>query len=293
MITNLSWAGNYLVASRVVDTVGMWDLVWWRWALAVPPLILIAHLVEKPDWRGIWRHWRWLLLTSFTGVLAFTVLLYAALEFTTALTASVISAVNPAVIAVTAAIFLRERLTWLGGLGVVVALSGVLLVLTEGDWSVLLTGGFGTGELLMLGAGAVWTAYTLIARATPPVPPITATAAQALIAVVVLTPVILVMGGPAPLAGAGTIGAVVFLALFPSVLAYLLWNRALTVVSAGVAGVSMNLITVFIATYTIAVGDTFTWAQVVGAAIVILGVLTTHAQALRRRAAVAGEARLG
>lgn len=279
----LFWAGNYIVGARVVEEVGPLSLVWWRWVLALVPLLVIAQLVERPAWSRVWRHWRWLLLSSMTGVLAYTVLLYAALEHTTAFNASLINAVNPALITLAAALFLRERLTPLAVVGVLVALVGVLIVLTGGDLSRVLVTGFGTGELLMIVAVCVWTTYTLIARASPPVPPITSTAVQAVMAVVVLTPVVLLTGGPSALGDRGTVLSVLFIAIFPTVLAYLLWNRALTVVPAGVAGVSMNLITVFTALFTILVGDPYTAAQVIGGLIVIAGVVVTNAQALRPR----------
>jgi drug/metabolite transporter (DMT)-like permease len=65
------------------------------------------------------------------------------------------------------------------------------------------------------------------------------------------------------------------------VLSYLLWNRALTVIPAGSAGVFLNLITVFTAAITILAGHPYTAAQVIGGLIVIAGVILTNAPSLR------------
>ena len=32
------------------------QLTFWRWALAAVPLLVLAQLAEKPDWRAVLRH---------------------------------------------------------------------------------------------------------------------------------------------------------------------------------------------------------------------------------------------
>jgi drug/metabolite transporter (DMT)-like permease len=83
--------------------------------------------------------------------------------------------------------------------------------------------------------------------------------------------------------GGPTIAATLYIAIFPSVLSYLLWNRALIVVPAAGAGVFLNLITVFTAILTIALGQPWTGAQLLGGAIVIGGVVVTNWRAVVRR----------
>ena len=106
----------------------------------------------------------------------------------------------------------------------------------------------------MLGAIAVWTAYTIIGRRAPALPPIASTAAQAAVTLVVTAPFAVAGGLDLPRDAAGA-WSLVFIALFPSVLSYLLWNRALTVFEAGRAGVYLNLITVFTALATVLMGQ--------------------------------------
>ncbi|RRR96980.1 DMT family transporter [Glycomyces terrestris] len=278
----LFWAGNYLVGQRAVETIDPVSLTLLRWALALVPLAVAAQLLERPDWRAVARAWPWLLALSAFGILGYNLFLYGALEYTDAFSASLVNAFNPALITLAAAVFLRERLTALSVGGVVVALAGVLVVLGDGDPAALLEGGFGTGELLMVGAIAAWTAYTVAGRRGPRLPPVAATAAQAGAAVAVLAPVSLASGGPALPGSGAALGSLLFIAVFPSVLSYLLWNHALTAVPPGRAGVFLNLITVFTAVFTILAGQPWTWAQVAGGAIVVGGVVLANAGALRR-----------
>ncbi|MGN7252657.1 DMT family transporter [Arthrobacter sp. SAFR-014] len=279
----LFWAGNYVVGAGAVASIDPLSLVLLRWSLALVPLLAIAQLVERPQWRQVLAAWPWLIALSVSGLLGYNLLLYTALEHTDAFNASLINAFNPALITLAAAAFLRERLTRRAAGGVLIALVGVLLVLSNGDLGKLLQAGFGTGELFMLGAIAAWSAYTITGRLAPPLPPITTTAVQAAITVAVLTPLSLAAGGPVLPSTQGAIVSLAFIALFPSVLSYLLWNRALTVIPAGNAGVFLNLITVFTALFTILSGRPYTFAQIAGGVIVVAGILLTSTRSRRGR----------
>ncbi|EMY36170.1 permease [Arthrobacter crystallopoietes BAB-32] len=279
----LFWAGNYVVGASAVQSLDPLSLVLMRWALALLPLLVTAQMVERPQWRQVAAAWPWLVALSMCGLLGYNLLLYAALEHTDAFSASLINAFNPALITLAATIFLGERLTLPAAGGVLVALVGVLVVLGGGNPAALLGTGFGSGELFMIGAITAWTAYTVTGRLAPKIPPITGTAIQAAVAVTVLTPISLATGGPVLPATGDVMMSLACIAIFPSVLSYLLWNRALTVLPAGSAGVFLNLITVFTATITILAGHPYTAAQVVGGLIVIAGVALTNAPTLRPR----------
>ncbi|MBX7446216.1 MULTISPECIES: DMT family transporter [unclassified Arthrobacter] len=279
----LFWAGNYVVGAGAVQSIDPLSLVFLRWLLALVPLVVIAQLVERPSWRSVLAAWPWLLSLGVLGLLGYNLLLYFALEHTDAFNASLINAFNPALITLAAAVFLRERLTPLAVAGVLLALTGVLIVISGGNIGRLVAAGFGTGEVLMVGAIVVWTAYTITGRLAPKIPPITATAVQAAVVVAILGPVRFATGGLALPPTGAALASLLFIAIFPSVLSYLLWNRALTVLPAAGAGVFLNLITVFTAILTVLAGQVHTTAQLVGGAVVIAGVVVTNAPAFRRQ----------
>jgi len=280
------FAGNYVVADAIpgVDPV---SLVILRWAIAFFPLLGIAVILERPRFREVLRHWPWLIALSMLGLLGYNLLLYYSLQYVDALNASLINAFNPALISLAAVFVLREKLTVIGGLGILIALMGGLIVLSGGDPAVLLNTGFGPGDLLMIGAIGAWTAYTIVLRKAPPIPPITSTAIQAAVTVLVLIPFVAIGGLDLPDGGAEW-GAVLFIGLLPSVLSYLLWNRALVVIPAARAGVFMNLITVFTALYTVIAGHPYSIAQLTGGAIIIAGVVLANARAFRSQARIPG-----
>lgn len=282
LAATLFWAGNYVVGKIAIAEFSPLSLVYLRWLLALVPLFLVAQVVERPSWRQALRAWPWLLALSVFGLAGYNFLLYAALQFTDAFNASLINAFNPALIVLASVLFLRERLSWAALVGLLLALVGVLVILSKGSLLTLLDAQHNSGDLLMLGAIVSWTAYTIIGRRAPRLPPITSTALQGLVLVVGLTPIAAVQGIDLPQT-AGGLWSLAYIAVFPSLLSYVLWNRALQTIEPAKAGVFLNLITVFTAVLTILMGQPLTLAQVIGGTIVIAGVALANKQVFTRR----------
>jgi drug/metabolite transporter (DMT)-like permease len=286
VLATLFWSGNYVVGKAAVASMAPLELTFWRWALAAVPLLFLAQFVEKPDWRAVLRRWPALLLLSALGMSGYTLLLYGALGYTSALNASLITAANPALIVVMAVVLLGEKTTRLGWLGICLGLFGVLLVLTQGELSRVLTLSINTGELMMIGAVIVWGFYTIIARRLD-APAITATAVQVVMAAVTLAPFALALNVQFPDTPAEG-WSMAYIAVFPSLGAYLLWNLALKSIPPGTAGNYLNLMVVFTAIITVALGTPLTLVQVFGGALVVAGVLLTGTKGRSRTKGKAG-----
>jgi drug/metabolite transporter (DMT)-like permease len=281
------WAGNYVVGEAVVREIDPLSLTLLRWAIAVVPLLVLAHLIERPDWLAAIRRWPLMLVLSLLGMAAFPLALYEALRHTTAVNASLITAVNPALITLVAVLVLREVLGWRGWSGIALSLVGVVIVILAGSAATLAEVEVNLGDLLVLVSIAVWTAYTILGRRLHGVPPITATAIQAAMAVVALAPFTLANGITVPTEPA-SVWALVYIGIFPSVGAYLLWNLALRTVPASSAGVFLNLMTVFVVVAGLLLGTPIGILQVLGGLLVLGGVILTTRD--RTRAAVPARA---
>ena len=274
-LANLFWAGNYVFGEMVTREISPISLTFFRWAFAVLPLLALAWLVERPNWREAWREWKLHLLQSVLGLTGYTLLLYSALGLTGAVNAAVISAINPATIALGAAIFLHERLNRVQALGIAVAFVGVSVVLTGGDLGELMEQGFGVGDLLVIGSVIAWTVYSLISRRLE-TPPITATSVQAVFAVVTMLPLIAFTGVSLPSTTGGALG-LAYIVVFPSMAGYALWNIGASRVGPARAGIFLNLLPVFTVLIALAFGATIEVPALVGGAVVIVGVwLTLH-----------------
>ncbi|RLQ85674.1 DMT family transporter [Mycetocola zhadangensis] len=279
VLANLFWSGNYVVGHLLAGGISPLQLTAIRWAIAAPLLIVLAVLLEKPAWRSALREWPMHVLQAALGLVAFCLFSYQALAHTTALNAALVGATNPVLIAIVAALLVRERLRGSSILGLVTSLLGVLLVLTHGNILEVFTTEYNVGGLYMLGAVIVWTAYTILGR-TLTTTPVTSAALQSVIAAVALVPLSLALGGPVTLDSAGWWG-VLYIGIFPSVLSLMLWNISVRKIGAARAGIYLNLMPVFTALMALAIGTPITLIQILGGALVITGVWLTSRPARR------------
>lgn len=268
----LFWAGNYTVGAAAVQSIDPISLTFLRWVMAAPVLLLLAAVIERPDWRAALRALPRLAGLGALGMIGFVAPLYEALRHTTAVSASIISAICPVLIAIVAAVTLRERPTrgMVGGLAI--GLVGVLIVVSKGSIAALTSLDLNIGDLWVLIAVLCWTAYTVLGRRVNTVPPITSVGLQAASVTVILAPVVAILGLQLPTT-APTWGAVAFIVVLPSIGSYLLWNMALRRIPAASAGVTLNLIPVFVVAIAVVLGGAITIADLLGGALVLGGVL--------------------
>ena len=292
VLATLFWAGNFVFGAAALETLEPISLTWIRWLLALIPLGIVAQLVEKPDWRAVVRHLPLLGLLGVLGITGYSLLLYFALGFTSPLNASLINAVNPALVVILAALLpgavqggRRERITGTAALAIGIGLIGVVIVITDGDLTAIMRNGLNPGDLLILAAILAWAIYTLVGRRIHDVPPITATAVQAAIAVALLTPFALINGVTWP-DSVPTWAALGYIVIFPSIGAYVLWNAATRKVPAATASIFINLMVVFTALLGLPFGFGISWVQVLGGLLVI-GAVVLLARGARTPAAAA------
>lgn len=280
----LFWAGNYVVGAVAVRSMSPFDLTFLRWVIAAVPLLVIAQLIEKPRWGAVIRAWPLLVLLGVLGMLGYNLLLYEALNFTSPAGAALINAANPATMALLAVLLTRERLSGRAVAGIVVSFAGVLLILSGGDPRTLLALDVNVGQALMIGAIIVFSLYSIWGRLLRSVPPITATAAQAVMVLLVMSPFAIANGVQVPTEPEPLL-ALLYIGIFPSVGAYVLWNLALRDTAPSVAGIFLNLVTVFTVLLGLLLGDAVPLVDLVGGAIVIVGVVLTSRAGARTRQA--------
>lgn len=275
VLANLFWAGNYVFGKYVVAEVSPIQMTFVRWLIALCFLFPMAHFIERPNWRKLCKHWKVLGAMSLLGVIGYNMLLYQALMYTSPLNASLVNALNPAVIVIFSVILLKERLSKLNIFGFAISLFGVLLILTRGQLMQLFEIEYNVGDVLMLAAILVWTFYSIIGRTIPQIPPISATAMTVIMGLVLMLP--FAVSAWVPLANLSTITktGILYMGLFPTVGSFLLWNLAVRDIGPSRCGIFLNLITVFTAIISIILGEEISLIQIMGGISVFIGVYLT------------------
>jgi drug/metabolite transporter (DMT)-like permease len=158
------WGGTFIAGRVVAQGVGPFSAAFLRFAGASLLLVLITRKIEG----GLPRLKRDqiipVVLLGMTGVFAYNVLFFLGLQTVTAGRASVIVAMNPIFIALFAALLFRERLSGINAAGIVLCVTGAVVVISHGSPPALLHGDVGRGELYVLGCVASWVLYSLIGK---------------------------------------------------------------------------------------------------------------------------------
>jgi drug/metabolite transporter (DMT)-like permease len=244
----LFWAGNFIVGRAMRGDVPPLTLSFWRWAIAFVCLLPFAWKPMRRDGPLYWKY-RWQLVrVSLAGVVAFNSLVYVGLQWTAAANGLLLNSFIPILIVLFGALFYGQRLSPLQGGGLALSFSGVLAIILHGEWQRLLTLSFSAGDLVVFSAMVCWALYTLWLRAIPPeVDRIGLMGAQIAVAFVVLAPLYAgeALFAYAPVWRLESFAALAYLGIFPSVLAYLLYNIGVARVGAARAGMFIHLMPVF------------------------------------------------
>lgn len=275
VLCNMFWAGNYVFGKYVVAEMSPLWITFSRWFLASIILVVIAYVLEKPDYRLVLKEWKTLTAMAILGITIYTLLLYEALNYTSSTNAALVSALNPALMAVFAAIILKEKISKQQVLGIGFSLMGVLIILTRGNLGQVLQMEYNKGDLLMLIAILIWTIYSIISKRLKLISPITATAASAVIATIMMAPFALYQGIDLGKISLVAWTGIIYITIFPSVFSFIFWNIGMKELGANKTAIFLNLIPVFTAIISWRLGNEITKAQIIGGLLVFIGVYVT------------------
>lgn len=272
----LFWAGNSIAGRSLAGVVPPMALTFWRWALALALVTPMAWPHVRTDAAELKRRWKMVVLLSMTGVGAFGALLYLGLETTTALNSLLMQAAIPPLIMLFALITLRERTSRGQVAGVVLSLVGVLAVITEGQPANLLHLKLNRGDGMILIGVVLYAVYSLLLRFKPAAHPLSLLWATFLAALVMLAPFYVweIASGRTFTLGLPTVTGLVYVAAFPSFLAYLFYNRGIELIGSARAGQFLHLMPVFGAVLAVVLlGEAFRGYHLVGVILIGAGIL--------------------
>jgi drug/metabolite transporter (DMT)-like permease len=276
VLTTLFWSGNFVLGRAVHAVFTPFTLSFWRWAVALAILLPFVWVSLREQGSLVRRHGPILLLLSILGVVNFNTFVYIGLQSTTATNAVIMLSVTPVLIVALSFLLLRQTVTGWQGLGIGVSLAGVLVIVGQGDVGALLARQFNPGDLWILAAVTSWALYSVCLRWRPAeLRPLHFQAATMLIGMAILTPLYgwdLVQGRTVAV-NAATVGSILYLALFPSILAYIFWNRAVAELGANRTGQFLHLMPAFGAVLAmIFLGERLYAFHATGIALIALGI---------------------
>jgi drug/metabolite transporter (DMT)-like permease len=295
-LTSLFWSLNFIIGKIVSDVIPPNSVSFLRWLL---PFLLFLPL----NWKEIKIHkaiflnrWGLILLLGATGYCLNSIGVYEAVRFTTTINTSVINAFNPVLIAVAGYLLYRERITKFQLLGFILSLTGVLCIIFQGKWKLLLDLRSNVGDLFMLGSISVFSVHAVVYRQKAPgFPERPMFPLMMLGGLLVTLPLVLLEGQAYHWAWIGQLKAIhvvgiLCLNIFPSVLAYRFWNSALRKVSANKVGIFLYLVPVYTTIISVLfLKERLRLFQIFGGLLIFAGVMLVTRGAFIRRTSEAAK----
>jgi drug/metabolite transporter (DMT)-like permease len=276
VLANLFWAGNIVLGRGVVGLVPPIALAYWRWTGAFLVAVGFALPYLKRDWPGLLRHWRMMLLLSATGIATYNTMSYIGLTSTTALNVLLLQSAGPLIIIIWAFALFGERPTRWQTLGVLVSLIGVATIAAQGSIEMLLHLSINRGDVWILVALVIYGIYAAMFRVRPAAHPMSFLVATMGIGSTMILPFYVweIEQGGRILGGLPSWLALGYMAVFPSFIAYLLFNRGIELIGAARAGQSWHLMPVFGSILAVVfLGETFHIYHAAGIALIGTGIV--------------------
>ncbi|GGE39293.1 transporter [Agaricicola taiwanensis] len=274
-LTSLFWATNIVLGRFIAGSIPPITLAWVRWAAAAVILAPFAWHHVRRDWPALRERIGVVIVLSLTGITLYNTMAYIGLTHTQALNALLLQSTVPVMIAVMTFFMYGDRLTGRQLSGILTSMLGVVTIICRGDPRVLLSVELNQGDIWMLSALAIYAFYSAVLRKKPQVHPLSLLCATITLGAILLTPFFLweLSTGARPVVSAATVAVFVYVAIFPSLVAYLFFNRGVELIGANRTGPFFHLMPLFGSAIAILfLGERPMWFHALGYALVVTGI---------------------
>lgn len=275
------WGISFVSTKSVLQEISPYTLIAVRFAIGSVFLFLV--LVSRRERIAVSRsHVPHLFLLAAIGVFIHQMIQATALQTAEATAAGWLITFSPIFTAVLSVLFLKERFSMQQSAGIGVAVFGVLLLVSHGQWSSLGALSANWGNLLMLLSTLNWAIYSIVyKRLQLPYSSLKVTFYSSVIGTLMVSPWFVSIQGWRELAHVSLGGwlHLLFLGIFVSALGYLFWGQALEVLDATRVSVFLYLEPLAtVAAAMVLLHEPLVLTTVFGGILIILGVAVVNGQ---------------
>ena len=154
-------ASNLVVARGGVEYVPPISLAFWRWTLVFIILLPFTYVSLKKNYRIIKKEYKKLFFLGAMGCGVCGAFPFLAGQTTTVTNMGIIYTSSPIFIILISSIFFNEKINLTKVIGLIACLLGVFAIIIKGDFYLLINLNFTTGDLWMLAAAIGWALYSI------------------------------------------------------------------------------------------------------------------------------------
>jgi drug/metabolite transporter (DMT)-like permease len=285
LLTICVWGAFFPVLERLLLTWDVYSATIGRQVFGT--IALLAVLLANPRRSPMPRlvSWRRILVLGFMGVTLGSLLTSIGVQYSSGLSSAIISTTNPVTAALTAAVLYREPLGRAIVLGTILSVAGGLVSVLGGE-AVGRTH-FQGGEILIILANVTWTWMSMAAQrwlsGYSQLEITTYTIVAGTFWLLLFLPFVAVSGIVRLHVdlGAESILLMLYAGIFPNALGNFFWHYAVSRIGVVTASMYNNLLPAAAVGATLLLGGSFTWPQLAGGAVILVGVFLAQSPGLR------------
>ena len=168
LITVIIWSGNYVIAKGIAKQLPPVSLAFYRWGMAAVCILPFAFRTIVQQKQIFLANKAYIFWTALTGVTIFNTFIYLAGHYTTAINLALIGTTAAPVFATfMAAVFLKETISRFRIAGILICITGILFLLSQGSLQKLASFHFGKGDVLVLISAFTFAIYNTLVIKKP------------------------------------------------------------------------------------------------------------------------------
>lgn len=276
------WGASFIATKIAVGQISPISVVWIRFAIGIP-ILFAAVLMRKQFAFPKGTEWLYFSLLGFLGIAFHQWLQSNGLQTSEATTTAWIVATTPAFLSILGWLVLKEKLTLIQTSGIILAMVGVIVVVSKGDFTSLSIGKFGApGDVLILISSVNWAVFSILSRRGLKDHPSTRMTFWVMTIGWLITSVAFIGQGrytELPQLDARGWWSLIYLGIFTTGLAYIAWFDVLSQLPAAQSGAFLFLeppSSMIVA--AIILNEQVTIASIIGGAVILVGVWLVNRQ---------------
>nr|WP_330218409.1 DMT family transporter [Sporosarcina globispora] len=287
-LATATWGSAFIAGKIAVQSFEPATVAFLRFFGAAILLFPLMWIMEKDRKRPNLRDHGLFALLGLTGIALYNICFFFATKHAPVIKSSLFIASNPVLIILLSGLFLKERITKNHIIGMAVALTGVVFIITDGHLLTLFQYGFEPIDFVLLGAVVSWAIYSVVGKVVlKKFSSVESTTYAVAYGTLFLLPFASAETSWMDIQQASitTWAAIAHMSIFVTVVSFVMYYNGIKEVGAAKASIFINVMPVSaVIMATVFLGETFTMAHGIGAAFVLTGVyIGTNAKMFQRR----------
>ncbi len=278
ILTTLFWSGNFIVGKAAsLFEIPPFTLNFYRWTFAwllLAPFTLNEILLKK---NYIFKNIKLIIILGITSITVFNSIVYYSLNFTQVISGVLMISTIPVMIIIFCALLKIEKTNIYQVLGVIFSLSGVIVIITKADLSILFNLNFNKGDLWMVVAMFSWAMYSALLRKKKfELSQLSLLQTIISAGLIFLLPAYLiefVLGYRANI-NLPFVLTLTYVVLFPGLASFIFWIKGISLIGSNRSGVFLHLMPIFSTILAILIfKEKFMIFHLIGAILIITGII--------------------